>query len=50
MAVYRCDECGQFFDDDEHPMNEYEECPDCAEKDKRECPYCGQDSCDCDML
>ena len=33
MAVYYCDECGQYKDDDYFPMEESELCPDChAEK------------------
>lgn len=29
MAMYHCDECGRFLDDDWHPMSDLELCPDC---------------------
>lgn len=29
MAMYHCEHCGQFLDDDWHPMSDLELCPDC---------------------
>ena len=36
MSMYFCDGCQQFLDDDWHPMEEDELCPDChLEKDEK---------------
>lgn len=36
MAMYFCQDCQQFKDDDYHPMSERELCPDCeAEREYR---------------
>lgn len=31
MAMYHCSNCGKFVDDDWHPMDDDEMCPDCHE-------------------
>ena len=36
MAVYRCEECGLFVDDDYHPMTEEGLCPNCEERRESE--------------
>jgi len=32
MAMYKCEDCNEFIDDDYHPMNEDTLCPSCTEK------------------
>jgi hypothetical protein len=60
QRILECVECGKTPDDGD-PMWEMHNgywCEDCCAKEDDEdeidpahiCPYCGQDSCDCDML
>jgi hypothetical protein len=56
QRILECGDCGRIPDDGE-PMWEMcgqYICETCIDKDEdeedRKCHYCGQDSCDCDML